>query len=447
MDHELTDAERHPTLTQHGRRMLERLYQHPHAPVFRNRAGSRLTYDDVLRVRAFAHEVSAEALYWRQDEKPGWLRGFVEQTWREVPAYRMRGALPALLENMPTTSRADLAHDITHYVPDGVALQRLINFRTSGTSGHPLVIPSLPAVAASYLPLHQHALRRFGIELQAGQGDVGVVLLGHQRQCFTYASVAPLLNEAGYIKLNLHPADWRDPADRARYLDDLKPEIFSGDPLSFTALLELPLTHQPRALVSTAMTLTPALRGQLEARFACPVLDVYSLTEAGPIAVYDARHDGHVLLQPRLYVEILDGRQRPCAPGEIGEITLTGGFNDCLPLLRYRTGDHAALACVDGEWVLHGLQGRAPVRFRAGDGTWVNSIDVSHALQRVPLSQYRLHQRADGSLLFRYAAGDTLEQAVAPALQCLLGTDISIVRTAFDGGKVVQYSSELAGAV
>ena len=52
MSDELTDADRHPTLSEHGRRMLDHLYQHEHAPVFRNRAGSRLTHDDLAQVRA-----------------------------------------------------------------------------------------------------------------------------------------------------------------------------------------------------------------------------------------------------------------------------------------------------------------------------------------------------------------------------------------------------------
>lgn len=45
------------------------------------------------------------------------------------------------------------------------------------------------------------------------------------------------MDEAGLAKINLHPDDWRDPDDRARYLDALAPEIVAGDPISFAALL------------------------------------------------------------------------------------------------------------------------------------------------------------------------------------------------------------------
>lgn len=444
-DPDLTDAERYPTLTEHGQHMLDLLRQHPHAPLYRNRAGNRLTADDLVRVRAFEADVAGAKPDGRPGARPPWLTDFVAQCYRDVPFYRARGAAPDEFGNVPPVSRADFAGDITQFVPDSVALDRLINFHTSGTTGHPLLIPSHPLVAASYSAFHKRALRRFDIELRGGRGTVAVVLLGYQRQCFTYASVAPLLDEAGYAKINLHPDDWRDRRDRARYLDALQAEIFSGDPLSFAALLDLPVTWKPRALVSTSMTLLPALRARLEARFECPVVDVYSMNECGPVAVADARAGGHVLLQHRLLVEILHDGASPCAPGVRGEITLTGGFNFCLPLLRYRTGDYAALEFNGDEWVLTGFEGRAPVRFRAASGAWINNVELTHALRGLPLLQFRAHQHADGGLRFDYAAASRLDGDIATALRRLFGEEqaLALSLTAFDGGKIVQYSTDL----
>jgi phenylacetate-CoA ligase len=448
IDPDLTDAERYPTLTEHGQRMLDRLRQHPHAPLYRNRAGNRLTAEDLARVRAFEAEGAGATIEGRPGARPRWLADFVAQCYRDVPFYRALGTAPGEFGNVPPISRADFAGDITQFVPDSVALDRLINFRTSGTTGHPLLIPSHPVVAASYIAFHKRALRRFGIELQSGRGNVAVVLLGYQRQCFTYASVAPLLDEAGYAKINLHADDWRDPQDRARYLDALQPEIFSGDPLSFAVLLDLPVTWKPRALVSTSMTLLPALRARLEARFECPVLDVYSMNESGPIAVADPRAGGHVLLQHQLLVEILHDGANPCAPGVRGEITLTGGFNFCLPLLRYRTGDYAALEFNDAEWVLTGLEGRAPMRFRAATGAWINNVELTHALRGLPLLQFRAHQHADGCLRVDYAAASRLDSDIAAALRRLFGEEQPFVLslTAFDGGKLAQYSTDFPDA-
>jgi phenylacetate-CoA ligase len=322
----------------------------------------------------------------------------------------------------------------------------LINYRTTGTTGHPLLIASHPLVAASYLSFHKRALRRFGVEPRHHRGQVGVVLLGFQKQCFTYVSVTPAMDDSGLAKLNLHPDDWRTPSDRGRYLEALNAEILTGDPLSFAELLRLNVALTPRALLSTSMTLLPALRALLEHRFQCPVLDLYSLNEAGPIAVFDPAVSGHVLLQHRLYVEILDPDDHPVAPGQRGEITLTGGFNFCLPLVRYRTGDFAELTNVGNEPVLRALEGRSPVTFRTQSGESINNIDVTHVLKDLPLAQFSLQQRADGSLDFSYSGASGSPVEVRERLLSLFGKKqrLRVHPGANFDGKVKQYESELS---
>ena len=254
-DPEPTDDERYPTLTAHGRTMLEFLREHPHAPIYRNRSGNRLTSEEVRRVAALCEEVAAATIAWKPGAPPLWLSEFAARCFSDMPHYRQRGAVPREFEEIEPVSRADLSRDIASFVPDSVPVERMINFRTSGTSGHPLLLPSHPVVAASYLAFHRRALRRVGVTLQARRGDVGVVLLGMQRKCFTYVSVTPVLDDAGLVKINLHPDDWRDPADRAIYLNALNPEVIAGDPISFAELLTLPVTCRPRALLSTSMAL------------------------------------------------------------------------------------------------------------------------------------------------------------------------------------------------
>lgn len=448
-DGALTDADRYPALTEHGERMLRFLREHPHAPIYRNQSGNRLTAADLERVRAFDAQVRDARPGWEPGQAPAWLDGFVDRCLEDVPFYRRYGSRPRDFHDLPTIRRADLGKDVARFVPDALPTDRIINFRTSGTTGHPLLLASHPVVAASYLAFHRRALRRSGIELAHGRGQVGVVLVGFQRKCFTYVSVTPLMDDSGLAKINLHPDDWRHPDDRARYLDALAPEVYTGDPLSFAELAALPLTTRPRALISTSMALQPALRARLEDRFGCPVLDLYSLNEAGPVSVHDDDEGGHVLLQHRMYVEVLDDAWRPVPPGERGEVTLTGGFNPYLPLLRYRTGDHAALRVAPGrEPVLVGLQGRPPVRFRTSAGEWLNNIEVTHALQRFALTQWTLHQQADGALRFRFAGpgadADTLRRALGELFGA--GQAIDVREGGFDGEKVVQYTSELDGA-
>lgn len=436
------DARYLPGLSREAAALLQRLVEHPHAPVFRNRSGHRLAATDLWLAR-WRH---LRVMHGRVDLPaglPAWAWALLARCRREVPFFQQ---LPAIdrWEDLPTTSRADLAADVARFVPRSANISRLVCFATSGTTGHPIKVPSHPVVAACYYSHHCRALRLHGIVPRARRGQVGIVLAGFQQRCFTYVSVNPLSGECGLVKLNLHPAEWRSPDDRRLYLDDLRPELISGDPVSLAELCTLDLAHRPRALLSTSMALSDGQRLELEARLRAPVLDVYSMNEAGPIAVRAPKGDGHVLLQPRLYVEIVDAEGRPLPEGEHGEITLTGGFNPWLPLLRYRTGDHARLGRTPYGPALFDLQGRPPVRFRARNGAWINNIEVTHALKRFPLARWAVHQHRDGRLTLKLDGAPSLQDEVHAALCRLFGAEQPIETEPLPpGDKVVQYTSDL----
>ncbi|MBD9536659.1 AMP-binding protein [Stenotrophomonas sp. STM01] len=417
--------------------------EHPAAPIFRNQSGNRLLAEEVTQLRAYEQQVMAARFEWQLGVPPPWLAGFLDAVHAQVPYFRARGRGTAF-EALPTTDRGDLAADIARFVPDPVPLERMMNFRTTGTTGHPLVLPSHPVVAARYLAYHKRALARFGIGLQHGRGQMGVMLLGMQQRCFTYVSVTPTMDESGLAKINLHPNDWRDVDDRARYIDQMQPEVIAGDPISFATLLQLPLWHRPRVLLSVSMALSTGLRTALEARFGCPVLDLYSMNEAGPLAVHDDAYGGHVLLQPGMYVEVVDAAGRALPAGQEGEITLTGGFNFCLPLLRYRTGDRGALAMAGDVPMIVGLQGRRPVRYLTANGRWINNIDVSHALAPLPLSRYRVHQHADAGITLHLPVAEAglADDAVARLQQALDGRAVQVQRLHAED-KLLQYTTDL----
>ena len=449
-DAQLFSPRRFPVLGAAGRAMLRRLVDDPHAPRFHDFSGHRLRRTEVWLARWRHARVLRAELHWPVDARdpPPWAATWLRRLAATVPAARgLDDGRPWAA--LPTTSRADLAHGLHLHTPAGLPLERTLCFTTSGTTGHPLKVPSLPRVAADYQAYHARALRHFGIEPDAGAGEVGVVLAGFQQRCFTYVSVNPLRGECGVVKLNLHPDDWQAPDHRARYLDALAPELVSGDPISLAELARLDLRHRPRALLSTSMALHDGLRRALAQRFGCPVLDLYSMNEAGPIAVHDPALDGHLLLQPGLHVEIVDADGQPLGYGETGEVTLSGGFNPCLPLLRYRTGDHARLEMSPRGPVLRGLVGRPPVRFRATDGTWVNNVELSQALAPFPLVRFAFHQQADGCCVMRVDADEPLD-TLGPRLHDAVaarfpGLPPLAIAPLVGDDKLRQYTSDLPG--
>jgi phenylacetate-CoA ligase len=447
----LFDDKRLPNLSEASKDMLRNLRGHPYAPQFHDYSGHRLTPALVAKVR------QRHALLWatrhalnhaNANHKPRWLSDYLDRTVNQVPAWQGYKSTP--FDQLPTSNRSDLCRNMASYMPMGTPTADLLCFSTSGVTGHPIRVPSLPEVAAEYLAYHQRALEHFGVNLDGGKQGVGVVLAGYQQRCFTYVSVNPLMNDCGVVKLNLNPADWRAAEHRAYYLDALAPELITGDPVSLSALSQIPMMHRPKAVVSTSMALSAGLRQALSQQFACPVLDVYSMNEIGPIAVFDPNLDGYRLLQSKLYIEILDAHGNPANDGELGEITVTGGFNPCLPLLRYRTGDYARLQPSIGGLVLRDLQGRAPVRFQSADGDWINNVEVTQALAHLPLVRFALHQYASGQPTLRvqtHASLDNLKEQIYSALQGRFGQSLVLAILPLDTqDKSMQYTSDLPGA-
>jgi phenylacetate-CoA ligase len=98
-----------------------------------------------------------------------------------------------------------------------------------------------------------------------------------------------------------------------------------------------------------------ALRDQIESLLPLKALDIYGLSEViGPgvaAECVEAQHGLHVN-EDHFIVETLDpATGDPVADGQPGELTFTTPTKQALPLLRYRTGDIAALdrsPCVCG---------------------------------------------------------------------------------------------------
>jgi len=409
-------GERHPLITREGSLLLHRLLEHPRAPRWNHACGDRLDAAGLERLLAFEERLRRAPGAAGQpggDQAPPWALAFAGECLRRVPFHRARAetaAVPpprdaAAFASLPTCDRGDLNRAFAAFVPDGEPLDELIVYETSGTTGHPVTILSHPFVSNCYLPLLRAALAVRGVPLEGGPGRVAIALVCAQSFTYTYASVSAYLGGAGFVKLNLNPLDWRDPADRAAFLDDCAPEVLSGDPLSFLALARLPLRHRPRALVSTSLALAPGFARELESRFGCPVLDLYSLNECRLVAAAAApgapAGREHRLVPHDVHLEVLDAAGRPVAAGERGEITLTCGRNPFLPLLRYRTGDYARLVPTAAGTALAELEGRAPVVFLDAQGRAVNSVDVSYLLKPFPLARYALHQARDRSLRLR----------------------------------------------
>jgi len=429
----LTDAERWPALSAPGTARLHELRNHPHAPEWVHACGDRLTPADLQELRGWSP----------QRPSPGWVQELTQRLQRTVPHYRRRPV--SAFAQVEPVDRAALASRVADFVPDDVALDRLFQGTSSGSTGSALVVPLHPVSTAAELMLLRFLLAEQGVDWTPDPERLGLLAVVDQQHAYTYASVMSALGEAGMARVSLHPGAWRAAGDRETFLQNVAPQVITGPAPALLTLARLPLDLAPLAVVSGAVHLTPAARAELAARFGVPVLDLYALKETGVIAV-SADGGPRRVVPGLLHVETLrpDGTAAP--DGARGEVTVTVAENPLLPLLRYRTGDHARLErCADGVVLLHELEGRAPVRFRRSDGTWVHSVELTQLLQHHGATGWQVHQDESGAVTVRLLGGDAV--AVQRNLQTLL--DVALVvrhADALGEGKPRRFSSTLPGS-
>jgi phenylacetate-CoA ligase len=439
-----------------GLRSIERIAKHPCAPRWNRVAGDRLEREDLHAVEAFRDALARDRAPFER-EAPDRIRAWVRARGELVPAFRARVRDTATVDrawaSLPTTSREDLATRPEALVPDDAPLDRMIVYRTAGTTGHALLVPHDPRATACYLPLLELALARWGVDPRLGGDDVAM-LVGAQSRTVTYATALSVWRQAGFAKLNLARDEWPGDDAPARFFGELAPALLTGDPIAFTELAARGVTVRPRALVTTAVAMSDVVRARLVERFAAPVIDWYSLTETGPIGYACPLGSGaHHVLPHDVFVEVLDARGAPVAEGARGELVVTGGRNPFLPLLRYRTGDWGRLdfapcRCGDPMPRILELEGRAPVVLRATTGSKVNPVDISGVLRGYPIVQHELVQRADLSCeLALRTLGSFDLGPLERELRLLLGHLPLVIRndpTLGDRtGKVAPYRSEL----
>ena len=107
----------------------------------------------------------------------------------------------------------------------------------------------------------------------------------------------------------------------------------------------------PKAVQSSADMLSPKARTRIEQAFHAPVFDRYGCRECGIIAHECEVHDGLHIFSNTQLVEILDDDGQTVQDGSLGNVVATNLNNYGMPLVRYDTGDVAAMAdyeCVCG---------------------------------------------------------------------------------------------------
>ena len=285
----------------------------------------------------------------------------------EVIRAGMWPASPDDVTQLPFTTARDLEDGWKRFVCVPLdAIARMVTLSTSGTTGEPKRLAFASADLERTLDFFAH-----GISVLVRPGDTVLILLpGAERPDGVTDLLIRALPRIGARGVAGNPA--AEQAGFWRELELHRPDCLVAAPGQLRRLLGAhPASPGIRAILSSAEPLPQDLEEALVHGWHCEVFDHYGLTETGyGGGVECCGKQGYHLREGDLFFEVVDPVSgEPVPDGTPGEVVFTTLTRQAMPLIRYRTGDMAAMLpgpCVCGS-PLRRLS-RIRGRFRKGGG-------------------------------------------------------------------------------
>jgi phenylacetate-CoA ligase len=307
------------------------------------------------------HAAATVPFYGRRLTAAGYRSGrpLTPELWRSLPVLRRREVQDAA-ESLLSTA-----------VPAGHGATRRV--ATSGTTGTPVTVVK---TQLEQLIWQAVTLREELWHARQWQGTVAVIR-GFPEGRYAYP-------EGGQIE------DWGSPladvyptgagvaldmtasvTQQAEWLIRRNPDYLLTDAANLRRLAEhfraqglaLPRLRDARAVGDVV---DETLRRTCRDAWGIAVIDIYSCTEAGYLAIQCPEHEQPHVQMESVVLEIVDEAGRPCAPGAVGEVVVTPLHNFATPFIRYAIGDRAEMgepcACGRGLTTIKRVLGRTQQR-------------------------------------------------------------------------------------
>jgi phenylacetate-CoA ligase len=413
------------------------LVRHVTYPLWQRRSGGTvLPALRRLQQTQWLDEAALRALQWTR------VRALVAHAHARVPFYRERWSALGFdlddfrslddLGRLPSLEKCDVRDQATRIRAEG-APGRLVERKTSGSTGVPVVIYAEPAARDQWVAARMRALEWWDIE----PGDRRVTLISRQalgrdrwlKQYWIANTLEYSAMDLSDVTLHRLTARLADPGVRAML----------GYPSSLAYLARyiessgLPPPAGLRLVITTGEVLFDDVRALLRRVFRCPVATEYGSSETGHVAGECPYGRLHIAAE-NVLVEA----------DAAGELLLTDLTNFAMPLIRYRIGDLGRLgepcSCGRGLPVLALEMGRIEDLVVLPDGRRLDAgifgvvVDELTKL-RVPFRQFHVIQHAVNRFEVLIAGGsglDGVSGAVARRLVEALGASVTVTVRAVD---------------
>ena len=367
------------------------------------------------------------------------LREIVDHAASTTPYYQDRFRVADMplrdiseLAALPILRKRDIQANGDALVSTAFDRRKLVAGRTGGSTGEPTRffhdVRALDYIRAATL----RNLRWAGYEVGAK-----VVKVSGSHFDYTLAKKAGVRFTAAILRQRWMPAiDLSADALDSQLIElrRWRPDFFWGYASALHTIARR-LLHRGeqfpvRAVITSSDNLTADMREAISAAFDAPVFDAYGSREMS-IGAECERHAGLHINTDVLYLEVVNDHGTVLPAGQSGRIVVTDLVNYGFPLIRYEIGDRGSLAaneCSCGRPfpLLAALDGRSDDFIVRSDGARISPPAFTVLMSDFPqLSDYRIHQRADGTvdvhLVTTGAWTNTDERHLRVGLQTILG--------------------------
>jgi phenylacetate-CoA ligase len=241
------------------------------------------------------------------------------------------------LPGVPWTSKKDLRRaEAPDLLSKDASPRRLLTFKTTGSTGVPLVLKRTAAEDFLFHLFRMRAIRSYGLRCRQRFVRLRNGNLDHLPLSWRLA------RSLGLYRQDIVNTE-KPPRSNAAELLALAPDVVCGYNSSLARIARIIHYDMGRSLplrfaVGGADTLTPLLRRQIQDAFRAPVYDTYECQEVGLLA-WECRETGlYHVCDDNAVIEVLK-EGRPAGEGETGEVVVTSLHLRAMPFIRYRLED------------------------------------------------------------------------------------------------------------
>lgn len=362
------------------------------------------------------------------------LRALIAGAVRDTPFYQRAFAAAGVrpddirsvedLAKLPIVTKRDIRAHGQDFLARGVSRSALMEFRTGGSTGTPLVLYTTEEVSERRNAAARRSDRWTGWEV----GEPIAAVWGNPKlpETFKERLRHELLEPVIYLDtMALTPGAIERFAVAWRRM---RPTLLFGHAHSIyllaCGLRDLGLDGiRPTAVLSTSMMLLAQERAMIERVLQVRVTDRYGCEEVGLIACECERHDGMHMNIDHVAVEFLREDGTAAAPGEVAHVVVTDLINQAMPLIRYKVEDLASRVaapcpCGRGLPMMDRVSGRVADFLVRTDGARVAGISlIENSLTRISgIQQMQIVQEAVQHIRLRIVPGPDFTPAASNAL-------------------------------